>query len=147
MDRIIKIYSNEEDLVFDPFCGAGTTAIAALRNKRRYLTVELDKSYIDITRTKLDQIVNNGEYTRTVKSEKVRCIYTKKDLELKAQIYSQELGRKPTIEEFISKFSIKLDELKKLYKDPKNVLKASRIAILNGGIKPMASTNKQLDFL
>lgn len=56
MERIIKIYSNEGDLVFDPFGGAGTTAIAAKLLKRRYIITELDKHYVEIAKTNLDKV-------------------------------------------------------------------------------------------
>lgn len=46
-DHIIS-WSNESDLVFDPFMGSGTTAISAIKLKRRYLGCELNPEYMDI---------------------------------------------------------------------------------------------------
>ena len=45
LDRIIQAASNPGDLVLDPFMGSGTTAIAALRNGRASLGVEIDIEY------------------------------------------------------------------------------------------------------
>lgn len=41
----ILTWSNEGDLVFDPFTGSGTTASAALCNNRRFIGCEIDKTY------------------------------------------------------------------------------------------------------
>lgn len=41
----ILSWSNEGDLVFDPFTGSGTTASAALCNNRRFIGCEIDKTY------------------------------------------------------------------------------------------------------
>lgn len=40
--------SQEGDLVLDPFMGSGTTAIAAIKEKRHFIGMELNKEYYDI---------------------------------------------------------------------------------------------------
>ena len=45
-DHIIS-WSNEGDTVLDPFIGSGTTAIAAIREKRNFIGFELNKEYYD----------------------------------------------------------------------------------------------------
>lgn len=44
-DEIIKISSNENDMVFDPCIGSGTTAIAAIRIGRQFIGIEKDPEY------------------------------------------------------------------------------------------------------
>lgn len=44
IERMIRLSSNEGDLVFDPFMGSGTTAIAAKISNRKYCGFELDKN-------------------------------------------------------------------------------------------------------
>jgi len=56
LERIIKVASNEGDLVFDPFAGSGTTLAVAKRLKRRYLGVELSEDYADAVRVRLDAV-------------------------------------------------------------------------------------------
>jgi len=46
-DHIIS-WSNEGDLVLDPFMGSGTTAKMALKNNRNYIGFEISKEYCDI---------------------------------------------------------------------------------------------------
>lgn len=41
LERIIKASSNEGDLVLDPFCGCGTTVVAAERLKRRWIGIDI----------------------------------------------------------------------------------------------------------
>lgn len=43
----ILTWSNEGDLIFDPFTGSGTTASAALCNNRNFIGSEIDKTYFD----------------------------------------------------------------------------------------------------
>lgn len=42
---LIKSYSNEKDLVFDPYSGSGTTLIMAHRLNRNYIGCEIDTDY------------------------------------------------------------------------------------------------------
>lgn len=44
-DRIIKMYSKEGDLVFDPFSGTGTTLYAARDNNRKSIGIELNDDF------------------------------------------------------------------------------------------------------
>ena len=46
--RAIKMFSYQDDLILDPFCGSGTTCIAAYQEKRRAIGVELDPNYYDL---------------------------------------------------------------------------------------------------
>ena len=51
--RLIELYTYENDLILDPFCGAGTTAIAANEVGRSYLGYDLDPEYIDLAKKRL----------------------------------------------------------------------------------------------
>ena len=44
----IKTWSNEGDIVLDPFIGSGTTALAAKRLNRKYIGIDMSKEYCDI---------------------------------------------------------------------------------------------------
>ena len=47
VEKIVKNFTNEEDTIYDPFLGTGTTAVVAKRLKRNYIGSELLKSYYD----------------------------------------------------------------------------------------------------
>ena len=53
-DQIIS-WSNEGDLVFDPFMGSGTTGKMALLNGRKFIGVELVQDYYDISVKRLEE--------------------------------------------------------------------------------------------
>jgi site-specific DNA-methyltransferase (adenine-specific) len=54
-ERLIQLYTYRSDLVLDPFLGAGTTAVAALRHNRHFVGYDLDSSYIDLARLRVEQ--------------------------------------------------------------------------------------------
>lgn len=47
IERLVKIYSNENDLVLDMTVGSGTTAFACLNNNRNFIGYEISKEYFD----------------------------------------------------------------------------------------------------
>lgn len=47
LEHIIKIASNENDVIFDPFMGVGSTGVAALKNRRRFIGCEIEKAFFD----------------------------------------------------------------------------------------------------
>jgi DNA modification methylase len=51
-DHILS-WSNEGDIVLDPFIGSGTTAIACINTNRNYIGFELDKQYFDIAQQRI----------------------------------------------------------------------------------------------
>ena len=56
LEHIIKIASNENDIVLDCFNGVGSTGEACLNLNRRYIGIEIDKEYIDLTKKRLQNI-------------------------------------------------------------------------------------------
>jgi site-specific DNA-methyltransferase (adenine-specific) len=44
-NRLVRMFSFIGDIVLDPFCGTGTTMIAALRNLRNSIGIEIDPEY------------------------------------------------------------------------------------------------------
>jgi DNA modification methylase len=56
MDHI-KTWTNEGDVVYDPFGGRGTTAVACIKTNRNYILSEIAAEYIDIINTN----IKNGD--------------------------------------------------------------------------------------
>ena len=44
-EEILKVHSKEGNLVFDPFCGSGTTAVACKELNRNFIGSEIDSNY------------------------------------------------------------------------------------------------------
>ena len=53
LKRIVELCSKPGDLIFDPFIGSGTTAVAAKMLGRKWLGCELEQKYLDITNKRL----------------------------------------------------------------------------------------------
>lgn len=51
--KMIKHSSKEGDLVFDPFCGSGSTCISAKINNRNWLGIELDSKFLEIAKNRI----------------------------------------------------------------------------------------------
>ena len=54
--RLINLYSFENDVVLDPFMGSGTTAVAALKNRRRFIGYDISEEYIKIAKERLTTV-------------------------------------------------------------------------------------------
>ena len=52
--RLINLYSYEGDVVLDPFCGSGTTCIAALQNNRNYIAYDINEEYVKLSQKRID---------------------------------------------------------------------------------------------
>lgn len=55
MATLISNSSNINEIVFDPFMGSGTTAIACLQTGREFIGCEIDKEYFDLAIKRLQQ--------------------------------------------------------------------------------------------
>ena len=56
MERIIKLTTNEGDLVVDPFAGSGSTGVACKNTGRNFIGMELDEKYFKIAKDRIDEI-------------------------------------------------------------------------------------------
>ncbi len=53
--KLIEIYSNEGDTIYDPFVGSGTLLLEARELGRKSVGIELDKEIAELARTRLEQ--------------------------------------------------------------------------------------------
>lgn len=65
LERLIQMGSNEGAIVLDPFCGTGTSLVAAERLRRRWIASDISKQAIEITAKRLiDEF--GGEYSSSI---------------------------------------------------------------------------------
>jgi adenine-specific DNA-methyltransferase len=60
IERFVLSLTNEKDIVFDPYLGAGSTVIAALKNNRKGYGCDISKKYIDISLERI-RLLEKGE--------------------------------------------------------------------------------------
>lgn len=54
IETLIQNSSKPGDLIFDPFIGSGTTAVAAIKNNRNFLGFEIDYDYFKICTNRIE---------------------------------------------------------------------------------------------
>ena len=60
-NHFLKLFTNENDTVLDPFAGSGTTGIACLELNRNYILIEKEKKYIDIINERINNYKLQGK--------------------------------------------------------------------------------------
>ena len=86
LERIIKISTDEGDIVLDPFCGSGTTIIAASLLNRNYIGIDENIDAIELTKERLlspvkteSQLLLKGKETYDTKSDTEKNILNEID--------------------------------------------------------------------
>jgi site-specific DNA-methyltransferase (adenine-specific) len=51
--RVIRLLTDPDEIVLDCFMGSGTTALAAIREQRQYIGIELEKKYVTLSRQRI----------------------------------------------------------------------------------------------
>ena len=53
--RLVKMFSFVGDIVVDPFCGSGTSMVAAMQNNRNSIGIETEQLYCEQIMNRLDR--------------------------------------------------------------------------------------------
>ena len=59
LEHIIKIASNENDTIFDPFMGVASTGVASLNLNRKFVGIELEELYFNASKKRLSETSND----------------------------------------------------------------------------------------
>lgn len=57
--RLIQLYTFEDEVILDPFVGSGTTCIAALKTKRRYVAYDNDQKYCKLAERRIEEYLQS----------------------------------------------------------------------------------------
>ena len=86
LERIIRLSSHEGDVVLDPFCGSGTTLVAAKLLNRDYIGFDISKDAINIAQSRLNvpfktnsHLLEKGEEFYSTKSAEELAILNQFD--------------------------------------------------------------------
>lgn len=56
-EYLIKTYTNERDIVLDSCMGSGTTGVAALNLRRKFISIELDEKFFEIAKERINACI------------------------------------------------------------------------------------------
>lgn len=59
LKKMIKIASNKDDIIFDPFMGVGSMGVAALELDRRFIGVECEENYFIAAKQRIINVLDN----------------------------------------------------------------------------------------
>ena len=128
LERIIKIGSNENDLILDPFCGSGTTLVSAKLLNRNYIGIDINSKAIALTKQRLDTPTK----TNSILLKKGIDAYqtkTEKELSILKQFDCDIVQRNNGIDAFLKKHYLDAPVAIKIQKDSESLQEA--IVLLN----------------
>lgn len=115
MYRLISLFTNEHEMILDPFNGSGTTTLAAHQLNRNYIGIELSDYYHNIAKNRHKEIdlgfdpfkKNNigghkAKNSRVMRLKKQKYKVSKKILQLEIKNIAKRIGHIPTKEEVAS---------------------------------------------
>ena len=72
--RCIQLFTFEGDVVLDPFCGVGTSNIAAIKSKRHHIGIDIDAEYVDKAKKRIDSFLIEQSQTKMLKFVRNSCV-------------------------------------------------------------------------
>jgi len=111
MYRLISLFTNEGEVVLDPFNGVGTTSLAAEKLNRKFIGIEISPYYYGISQNRhlelrsgidpfrKNEKVPNAKNSRVKRLPKQKYKVSKKILQLEIKRIFQKLGKIPSRDE------------------------------------------------
>ena len=57
LKRIVLSSTKEGDLILDPFCGSSTTGVAAMSLNRKYVGMDMEEEYLELSKKRLHEAI------------------------------------------------------------------------------------------
>jgi DNA adenine methylase len=116
LEKMIQIASNENDIIFDPFMGVGSTGIAAMKLNRKFIGIELDKKYFEASvkrvNEELQRVTNNNNKTNA-DNAKAGLVCEASTLEQQKCISMEQLNLFSTLPDWAEMLQKESKEVKK----------------------------------
>lgn len=133
LEQIIKLVTDENDVVLDPFMGSGTTLVAAKMLNRRYIGIDISKDAVSLAEKRLSDLVKTESFLLKKGKEAYRNL-SEEQMNILKSINATPVQRNSGIDGFLNEYvegrpvSVKiqkgeetLDEaVSKLYKSSKS---------------------------
>lgn len=62
MNQLIHLFTNEGNIILDPFMGSGSTGCAAVAMNRRFVGIEINPAYFDIACKRIEDAQRQGDF-------------------------------------------------------------------------------------
>jgi len=59
--RFINLSSVKHEIVLDPFCGSGSCGVAAIYNKRRFIGIDIEPKWIQLTKLRIEEAIGGQQ--------------------------------------------------------------------------------------
>ena len=66
VERLLKLFSYQDDIVLDPFNGVGTTTLVACKLKRRYMGIDVSEEYCKSAEKRIEDLPSPQVYLELV---------------------------------------------------------------------------------
>jgi site-specific DNA-methyltransferase (adenine-specific) len=61
LERVVLSSTKPSDVVLDPFCGSSTTGIAALKYGRKYIGIDSEEEYVQLSKKRIENFLENKQ--------------------------------------------------------------------------------------
>jgi len=95
IERVILTTTDENDVVFDPYMGTGTVAVAAKRFNRKFLGAEVDMNYYNVSINRINGEPDNNKVFPNLKTLR-EYILTNNITDIDKFQFAKQIGKKPT---------------------------------------------------
>lgn len=102
MQALIELATQAGQVVLDPFCGSGSTLVAAKLTGRKYIGMELDSQYVAIANQRLDNVMEAVDYNmpniqgHQLKAQQFALLQEAAKYESNNGLSNLDLSEKPT---------------------------------------------------
>lgn len=103
LEQIVKLVTNEGDIVMDPFAGSGTTLVAAKLLNRKYIGVDISKEAVDLAEKRLEALVKT-ESILLKKGKKAYQNLTEEQIAILKSLNAVPVQRNSGIDGFLSDY-------------------------------------------
>lgn len=96
-ERCILAFSNENDIVLDPFVGTGSTGCASVFHRRKFIGIDMCPEFIEIARDRIDSAVNGTLKTRKIGTTIQKANSKTRQIPDEWKLIREEQAKKPRL--------------------------------------------------
>lgn len=123
MEKIIELVSDEGDIILDPFCGSGTTLVAAKILNRKFYGIDNSREAVDLSNERLNNIIKT-ESNLLKKGKEAYKNLQQFQLDILKQMNAIPVQRNSGIDGFLSEYVDERPVSVKIQKDNETLLEA-----------------------